>query len=197
MSKALSVLCFKTWIRTVEANRSRRADSQGLYLCPVWYRNHFTLLEINDRLKKILFYDTAGKKNSTNDVVLKRIQKDFKAMTDKEFVIEKSPCPQQADDTGCGPLVVRMAIQRMDGQEVGGWDDPVIPARVRMEIVELFDKCKDAAEIQLLDVMKEIVPLSKENTPEMVEVSQEVTSPRKRKAEDECDGRQTTRQRSE
>ncbi|KAF2151545.1 hypothetical protein K461DRAFT_313430 [Myriangium duriaei CBS 260.36] len=157
---------FKNWMKSVDNDRKRRADSQGLYLCPVLYKNHFSLLEIDDSRKKISLYDSAKKNSSTNDPVLKRVTVEFIDTMSHGYTIERVPCPQQSDDSSCGPLVVRMAIQRMNGLEVGDWDDPVIPTRVRLDIVNLFDSCKDAAEICLPNNL-----IRGEASPEQVELS--------------------------
>ncbi|GAM91078.1 hypothetical protein ANO11243_091250 [Dothideomycetidae sp. 11243] len=107
-------------------------------------------------------------------------------MIDEGYTITRAPCPQQMDDTSCGALAVSMAIRRMNGQQLGGWDDPVMPTRIRLDILQLFDQCKDVAHV---DLPLCIAVPPKEDPCDIIEVKQDVvlgvpatpTSPLKRK----------------
>lgn len=194
---------FKRWLTTIEVTRAMRGDKTGLHLCPIFHNGHFSLLEVNDTRKKILVYDSASRRKRPEcDTVLKRVQNDFRYMVAQGFEVLRSPCPQQSDNSSCGPLVVWMAMRRMRRLEIGGWDEPVMPTRVRLDILQLFDQCKDVANI---DFPQGVSLPSRVQSPGTFEVLEKTTnsvaanitslSKRKRKPGDDEKGTRPSRRR--
>ncbi|GAM91061.1 hypothetical protein ANO11243_091080 [Dothideomycetidae sp. 11243] len=108
----------------------------------------------------------------------------------------------ESDNSSCGPLVVWMAMRRMRRLEIGGWDEPVMPTRVRLDILQLFDQCKDVANI---DFPQGVSLPSRVQSPGTFEVLEKTTnsvaanitslSKRKRKPGDDEKGTRPSRRR--
>ncbi|KAF3768343.1 hypothetical protein M406DRAFT_71396 [Cryphonectria parasitica EP155] len=134
---------FGLWRRKLDAYRHEcrdggRDDSRLILLCPLNLNtNHFTLLEINDHARTIYHYDSmagcAIKQRNTR--VRRLVEAEFK---DLGFEYNEAPCPQQEDGHSCGLMVIRNAVLRMNGRQVGGWDMKVNPERVRMNVISLL-----------------------------------------------------------
>ncbi len=55
------------------------------------------------------------------------------------MLMSDQPCPQQKDASSCGLMVVRNAMQRMNGQAVGRRDVCLNPERIRKDIIDLLE----------------------------------------------------------
>ncbi|KAH8910547.1 hypothetical protein BR93DRAFT_955660 [Coniochaeta sp. PMI_546] len=102
--------------------------------------NHYTLLEINEQLGMIYHYNSMvtrstirGRPRRTR--VREMVEAEFKGLG---FGYEEAPCPQQNDTSSCGLMVIRNARRRMNGREVGGWDDDLDPELLLKELVSLL-----------------------------------------------------------
>ncbi|CRG92861.1 hypothetical protein PISL3812_09934 [Talaromyces islandicus] len=130
---------FTGWAKKMASYRRDTEEAGSLvYFCPINHQNnHYSLLEINERERKIRHFDSLAGKDR-HDRVSSLIKKEFAGL---RYSYEEATTPQQTDNWSCGTRVIWNLKRLANGLPIGIWDTVHDSNRMALEIVDGLTAC--------------------------------------------------------